>query len=167
MHGSVILIGGDPGIGKSTLLTQTLATLGQDLKALYVTGEESLQQVTLRARRLGQDPDIMVDTALAALLLLLGACGAPTVRTAPDSGDARADYTPVLPSLAPELMRSRKLRIDVALISVSPPDEHGFCSFGVGVDATKAAVENARTVIALVNQQMPRSVTPSRRSPTV
>ena len=47
-----MLIGGDPGIGKSTLLLQTLATL-KDLQSLYVTGEESLQQVTLRARRLG------------------------------------------------------------------------------------------------------------------
>lgn len=51
--GSVILIGGDPGIGKSTLLLQTLASLSQNHKALYITGEESLQQVSLRARRLG------------------------------------------------------------------------------------------------------------------
>jgi len=52
VHGSVVLMGGSPGIGKSTLLTQTLATLGQKMSALYVTGEESLQQVTLRVRRL-------------------------------------------------------------------------------------------------------------------
>jgi DNA repair protein RadA/Sms len=51
VHGSVVLIGGDPGIGKSTLLLQTMASV-TDLKSLYVTGEESLQQVTLRARRL-------------------------------------------------------------------------------------------------------------------
>ena len=51
--GSAVLIGGDPGIGKSTVLLQTLAHLSQTLKVLYVTGEESLQQVTLRARRLG------------------------------------------------------------------------------------------------------------------
>ncbi len=51
--GSVVLIGGDPGIGKSTLLLQTLATLGERLKALYVTGEESPQQVSMRAQRLG------------------------------------------------------------------------------------------------------------------
>ena len=50
--GSVTLLGGDPGIGKSTLLTQSLATLGERHRVLYVTGEESLQQVTLRARRL-------------------------------------------------------------------------------------------------------------------
>ncbi|OBS09910.1 DNA repair protein RadA [Acidihalobacter prosperus] len=52
VHGSVVLIGGDPGIGKSTLLLQTLALL-PDLPSLYVTGEESLQQVSLRAHRLG------------------------------------------------------------------------------------------------------------------
>jgi len=51
--GSAILIGGDPGIGKSTILLQTVAHLSQQLKVLYVTDEESPQQVTLRARRLG------------------------------------------------------------------------------------------------------------------
>jgi len=51
--GSVTLIGGDPGIGKSTLLIQCLAAISNDYPTLYVTGEESLQQVTLRARRLG------------------------------------------------------------------------------------------------------------------
>src|SRR3990167_2267187 len=51
--GSAILIGGDPGIGKSTLLLQAIANVSQTLKVLYVSGEESPQQVTLRARRLG------------------------------------------------------------------------------------------------------------------
>lgn len=52
VDGSVVLIGGDPGIGKSTLLLQTLANLAQQDKVLYVTGEESLQQVAMRAKRL-------------------------------------------------------------------------------------------------------------------
>ena len=52
VDGSVVLIGGDPGIGKSTLLLQTLANLSQEHKTLYVTGEESLQQVAMRAKRL-------------------------------------------------------------------------------------------------------------------
>ncbi|MFW2570178.1 DNA repair protein RadA [Legionella sp. 29fVS95] len=52
VDGSVVLIGGDPGIGKSTLLLQTLANLSQTQKVLYVTGEESLQQVAMRAKRL-------------------------------------------------------------------------------------------------------------------
>jgi DNA repair protein RadA/Sms len=51
--GSVILLGGDPGIGKSTLVLQTVAALSRHLKAVYVTGEESLQQVSLRSHRLG------------------------------------------------------------------------------------------------------------------
>ena len=51
--GSAVLIGGDPGIGKSTLLLQTLCNLSQNHSALYVTGEESLQQVAMRAHRLG------------------------------------------------------------------------------------------------------------------
>lgn len=52
VEGSVILLGGDPGIGKSTLLIQTLADLSNSMSVLYVTGEESLQQVALRAKRL-------------------------------------------------------------------------------------------------------------------
>jgi len=51
--GAVVLIGGDPGIGKSTLLLQALATLSETTSVLYVTGEESAEQVALRARRLG------------------------------------------------------------------------------------------------------------------
>jgi DNA repair protein RadA/Sms len=57
--GSVVLLGGDPGIGKSTLLLQTLVTMGQQHKALYITGEESLQQVSLRAHRLGLEASEM------------------------------------------------------------------------------------------------------------
>jgi len=55
VSGSVVLIGGDPGIGKSTLLLQVLAALSDDLASLYVTGEESLEQISLRAARLGID----------------------------------------------------------------------------------------------------------------
>lgn len=57
--GSVVLIGGDPGIGKSTLLLQTLAALGQRYSALYVSGEESPQQISLRAHRLKLPTDSM------------------------------------------------------------------------------------------------------------
>jgi 4-hydroxybutyrate CoA-transferase len=48
--------------------------------------------------------------------------------------------------------------VDVAFIHIAPPDEHGFCSYGVGVECTKAAAESARAVVALVNRQMPRSL---------
>lgn len=53
VHGSVILIGGDPGIGKSTLLQQAMAAMSEHMPTLYITGEESLQQVSMRAHRLG------------------------------------------------------------------------------------------------------------------
>lgn len=57
VHGSVVLLGGDPGIGKSTILLQCLTLVSQQLSTLYVTGEESLQQVNLRAKRLGLPRD--------------------------------------------------------------------------------------------------------------
>ncbi|MBI3570033.1 MAG: DNA repair protein RadA [Gammaproteobacteria bacterium] len=57
VSGSVVLIGGDPGIGKSTLLTQAMATIGQGAKVLYVSGEESSDQIALRAQRLGLKGD--------------------------------------------------------------------------------------------------------------
>lgn len=71
--GSAVLIGGDPGIGKSTLLIQTTSFLSQNLKVLYVTGEESLQQVTLRARRLGLPEEnllLLADTQVERILKL-------------------------------------------------------------------------------------------------
>ena len=73
-------------------------------------------------------------------------------------GDGRADFVPVHLSEIPRLIESGLLPVDVALVHLSPPDEHGFCSFGVGVECTKAAAERARTVVALVNRQMPRSL---------
>jgi len=69
--GAVVLIGGDPGIGKSTLLLQTLCHLSQKLKVLYITGEESLQQVTLRARRLNVPEDkllLLADTNIERII---------------------------------------------------------------------------------------------------
>jgi acetyl-CoA hydrolase len=80
----------------------------------------------------------------------------PNVREAVNDG--RADYVPVFLSEIPRLIASGRLPIDVALIHVSPPDEHGFCSYGVGVECTKAAAEKATVVSALVNRQMPRSL---------
>jgi 4-hydroxybutyrate CoA-transferase len=72
--------------------------------------------------------------------------------------DGRADYVPVFLYEIPRLIQSGLLPVDVALVHLSPPDEHGFCSFGVGVECTKAAAERAASVVALVNRQMPRSL---------
>lgn len=72
--------------------------------------------------------------------------------------EGRADYTPIFLSEIPRLLRSRRVPIDVALIQVSPPDEHGFCSYGVSVDVVKAAAESADIIIAEVNPQVPRTL---------
>jgi acyl-CoA hydrolase/GNAT superfamily N-acetyltransferase len=67
----------------------------------------------------------------------------------------RADYTPIFLSEIPKLFRSGRMHLDVAVIQVTPPNEHGFCSFGVSVDIVKPAAECARYVIAEINPRMP------------
>jgi acyl-CoA hydrolase len=67
------------------------------------------------------------------------------------------DYIPIFLSQIPQLFRKSILPIDVALVSVSPPDEHGYCSLGTSVDIARAAVEMAKYVIAQVNPLMPRT----------
>ena len=77
--------------------------------------------------------------------------GTPNVQTDGHLGD----YTPIFFSDIPELFRSGRLPIDVALIQVTEPNENGLCSLGVSVDVTRSAVENAGLVIAQMNPQMP------------
>lgn len=72
--------------------------------------------------------------------------------------EGRADYTPINLGDVPGLFKAGIMPIDVALIQVSPPDSHGFCSFGIAVDIVKAAAENAGYVIAQINPQMPRTL---------
>lgn len=72
--------------------------------------------------------------------------------------EGRVDFTPVLLSEFPLLFKRKILPVDVALIHVSPPDEHGFCSFGIEVGLTKSVAESASMIIAEVNQQMPRTL---------
>jgi acyl-CoA hydrolase len=79
----------------------------------------------------------------------------PNVREAINAG--RADYIPIHLSEVESLFESGDMPLDVALIQVSPPDSHGFCSFGVGVDTTLTAAKCARHVIAQVNNYMPRT----------
>ncbi|MEW6239914.1 MAG: acetyl-CoA hydrolase/transferase C-terminal domain-containing protein [Chloroflexota bacterium] len=72
--------------------------------------------------------------------------------------EGRADFTPVLLSEFPLLFKNGFLPVDAALIHVSPPDEHGFCSLGVEVGLTKSAAESAKIIIAEVNEKMPRTL---------
>jgi 4-hydroxybutyrate CoA-transferase len=70
--------------------------------------------------------------------------------------DGRADFTPIFLSEVPALFQDGTLPIDVAMVQVTPPDEHGFCSFGVEVGVTKPAAQSARVIIAEINHRMPR-----------
>ena len=78
------------------------------------------------------------------------------VRAAVNEG--RGDYVPVFLSEIPNLFRRNILPLDVALIHVSPPDKHGYCSLGVSVDCAAAAVKSVKHVIAQVNPRMPRTL---------
>ncbi|XOV92968.1 MAG: acetyl-CoA hydrolase/transferase family protein [Bacteroidota bacterium] len=81
----------------------------------------------------------------------LGAnCRVPT-------NEGYADFIPSFLSEIPLMIRSGVINIDVALIHVSPPDAHGYCSMGISIDATKAAVDMAKVVIAQINPRMPRT----------
>ncbi len=72
--------------------------------------------------------------------------------------EGRADFTPIFLHEVTSLLYSHAYRVDVALIHVSPPDEHGYCSLGVSVECTKAATEVAKIVIAQINPNMPRTL---------
>lgn len=72
--------------------------------------------------------------------------------------EGRADYTPCFFSEIPRLFREKYLPVDVAIIQVSEPDEHGYMSYGISVDYTRVAAEHAQTVLAAVNPNMPRTL---------
>ncbi|MBL0334511.1 MAG: acetyl-CoA hydrolase/transferase family protein [Chitinophagaceae bacterium] len=71
--------------------------------------------------------------------------------------DGHADYIPVFLSEIPELFKQNILPIDVAIVHVSPPDAHGYCSMGVSVDIARSAVNTAKILIAQVNPNVPRT----------
>jgi acyl-CoA hydrolase len=78
-----------------------------------------------------------------------------SVRQAVNEG--RADFIPIFLSDIPDLFKNGHLPIDVALVQVSPPDEHGYCSLGVSVDIARSAVNTAKYIVAQVNPLVPRT----------
>ena len=80
----------------------------------------------------------------------------PNARAAVNEG--RADYVPVFLSDVPHLFERGVLPLDAVLVNATPPDEHGFCSLGVSVEAMHAAIRAARTVIVQLNRAMPRTL---------
>ncbi|MBL0146875.1 MAG: acetyl-CoA hydrolase/transferase family protein [Chitinophagaceae bacterium] len=71
--------------------------------------------------------------------------------------EGRADFVPVFLSDIPDLFKNKILELDVAIVQVSPPDVHGYCSLGLSVDVARAAVDSAKQIIALINPSMPRT----------
>jgi len=69
----------------------------------------------------------------------------------------RADYVPIFLSDVPSLFTSGRVRLDAAIVQLSPPDRHGYCSLGTSVDAARAAVDSSPMIIAEINERMPRT----------
>jgi 4-hydroxybutyrate CoA-transferase len=137
---------------------------------IFLTGNVSVPQKVLAAlveyapqlenveicQALTVGPADYVSPAMEGHLRVNSIFISPNIRKAVHEG--RADFTPVLLSEFPLLFKRGLLPLDVALIHVSLPDEHGFCSLGVEVGLTKTAAESAKIIIAEVNEQMPRTL---------
>ncbi|MCP5095882.1 MAG: acetyl-CoA hydrolase/transferase family protein [Chloroflexi bacterium] len=140
--GNRIYIGG--GAGVPVALTQGLTEQAEHLQNVELT------HILTFADTPYTDPKYQDSFRVNALFI------GHNVRKAVNEG--RADFTPIFLSEIPGLFKNGHLPLDIAMISVTPPDEHGFCSFGVEVGTTKPAAESARTIIAEVNRQMPRTL---------
>ena len=133
--------------GNCSVPKQILAAL---VKRAHVLNDVEMVQV------LTFGPDDYVAPELEGHLRVNTLFISDNIRQAVNEG--RADFTPCFLSEIPGLFLRRHLPLDVAVIHVTPPDEHGFCSFGVEVSVTKPAAQAARIVIAEVNAQMPRTL---------
>ncbi len=131
------------GAATPTILLRALAARHEDLQGV------ELMHLHTEGEAPCASPELAKSFRTNALFL-----GA-NVRQAVEAGNA--DYIPAFLSEMPALFRQGVLPIDVALVHVSPPDAHGYCSLGVSVDVARAAVECATLVIAQVNPRMPRS----------
>jgi acyl-CoA hydrolase len=117
-------------------------------RAMHLTDVETISLHT-------EGPAPHVDPALQGHLRHNALFVGSNVRAAVNEG--RADYTPVFLSEVPGLFQG-PLPLDVALLQVSPPDSHGFCRLGPSIACARAAADAARTVIGLVNPQVPRTM---------
>jgi 4-hydroxybutyrate CoA-transferase len=139
--GSRVFVHG--GVATPMQLLQALAERADDLRDVELVHLHTEGEAPCAAP--GLAPNFHVNA------LFLGA----NIRDAVARGDA--DYVPAFLSEMPALFRQRVLPLDVALVHVSPPDRHGYCSLGTSVDIARAAVDSAPIVIAQVNPRMPRT----------
>lgn len=140
--------------GMRVFVSGNAATPTPLLKALAARKDELENVELVHLLQMGEDPfaSLEMEGHFRRRSLFVG----PADREAVNQG--RADYVPVMLHQVPWLFKRGILPLDAAIVQVSPPDEHGFCSLGVEVIATKAAVEAAPIVIAMVNPRMPRTL---------
>lgn len=101
-------------------------------------------------------PAPFVDPDTRGRLFSVSLFAGPPVRAAIESGDA--DFIPVFLSDIPALFATGQIPLDVALLQLSPPDAHGYCTLGTSVDAALSASQNARFIVAEINDRMPRTL---------
>ena len=140
--------------GRRVLIGSGAAEPSTLVESLVADGEHLADNEIVHLLTLGPAPYVQpgLERRFRHTAFFIGA----NVRQAVHEG--RADFMPVFLSEIPTLIRSRRVRIDVVLIQVSPPDEHGFVSLGVAVDIVRAAVDCADLIIAEVNPAMPRTL---------
>jgi acetyl-CoA hydrolase len=139
--------------GNRVFLTGNCSTPKRFVEALRARANElqsvELVQLLNLGEPLGVNPEIAEHIRVNSLFI------DGNIRKAVNEG--LADFTPVFLSQIPHLFRSGRLVLDAAVIHVSPPDAHGFCSYGVEIGVSKSAAESAGMVIAEVNPNMPRT----------
>jgi len=126
----------------------------QVLTRALVARSHELEDVEI-VQRVAMGDSSYVDPEMQGHFRLNSLFGSAPTRKAIAEG--RADFTPVFISEIPDLFLSGKIPLDVAMISVTPPDTHGYCSLGISIDYTIQAARAAKTVIAQVNPEMPRT----------
>ena len=119
-----------------------------------LAARQDLEQITLYHLHTG-GPAPFVAAGCRGRIRSVSLFAGPPVRTAIEQGDA--DFVPIFLSDIPSLFTTKQVALDVALLQVSPPDAHGYCTLGTSVDAALAASQSARLVIAEVNDRMPRT----------
>lgn len=140
--------------GNRIFLTGNCSVPSIALDALVRRGQELYDVEICHALTIGSADYVALEMEghLRVNALFIG----PNVRRAVQEG--RADFTPVLLSEFSLLFKNGYLPLDIAMVHLSPPDEHGFCSFGVEVGLSKTIAESSKIIIAEVNEQMPRTL---------
>jgi acyl-CoA hydrolase len=136
------------------LIGSGAAEPGRLVEALVSHGTHLEDNEIVHLMTLGKAPYVQpgLEHRFRHMAFFIGANVRPAVQ------EGRADFMPVFLSEIPLLISSGRVRIDVALIQVSPPDRHGFVSLGVSVDIVRAAVDSAALILAEVNPNMPRTL---------